>query len=84
MVKYHCDTCNKNFKQKSQFTNHINKKFPCNSEEKNILINKLLREMESIRRQRYEYIKIFEEMKKINEKQRCEILKLQLQLSNKQ
>lgn len=31
MVLYTCDRCNKNFKQKSQYDCHLNRKFPCKS-----------------------------------------------------
>jgi hypothetical protein len=42
MTVYKCENCEKIFKQKSHFTDHLNKKFPCKSKniiyEKNIII----------------------------------------------
>ena len=29
MGKYHCEKCGKEFKQKSHYTTHLNKKNPC-------------------------------------------------------
>ena len=32
MVEYKCNKCNKIFKQKIHYTNHLNRKFPCKIE----------------------------------------------------
>lgn len=34
MVKYTCEKCGKEFKQKSHYTTHLNKKNPCVNESK--------------------------------------------------
>ena len=31
MPNYTCKTCNKNFKQKTDYTRHLNRKYPCKS-----------------------------------------------------
>ena len=40
MVLYTCEKCNKEFNQKSNYLNHINRKKPCISNENNIIIYK--------------------------------------------
>jgi len=39
MVLYTCNRCNKKFYQKSNFTFHINRKYPCKIINKNIIYN---------------------------------------------
>ena len=35
MVNYICEKCNKEFKQKGHYLDHLNKKFPCKQINKN-------------------------------------------------
>ena len=51
MSKYVCETCGKEFKQKSHYTSHINKKKPCSVESKikNTIVKEKIKKVPSIK-----------------------------------
>lgn len=86
MKFYKCDICEKIFKQKSHYNDHLNRKYPCKSKkdktENNIEkndqeiiknLNNLKNENEKLRSENNKFIEIFEDYK--NLKEEIEIMK---------